>query len=127
MKYHIFLIFFISIIQLIGCEKKTDNPVAPITTPTTNKVYYWERTNASSGGGILSLAVSGPNLFAGTVGGGAYLSTDNGESWASIDNGLPGSDLALAISGTNIFAGTDGGGVFLSTNSGASWHSVNPA
>lgn len=62
----------------------------------------------------------GKNIFAGT-GGGVFLSTNNGVSWISVNNGLT-NDVArtFIVSGTNLFAGTDGG-VFLSTNNGASW------
>ena len=67
-------------------------------------------TMASSGLpslGVLSLAVSGTNLLAGSSGG-LSLSTDNGTSWT--DAGLTGSNIrALAVSGTNLVAGTAGG------------------
>jgi len=82
----------------------------------------WVQTNGPYGGMINSLAVSGTNLFAGTGGGGVFLSTNNGTSW--IATGLTkGWVSALAVSGTNLFAGTEGG-VFLSTNNGTSWTSI---
>jgi len=59
------------------------------------------------------LLVSGDNIFAGTWGGGVFLSTNNGTSWTAVDFGL--SDLnvqCLAMSGGNIFAGTYGSGVW---------------
>ena len=93
---------------------------------------------------VTALAVShnglgGTNLFAGTllpvpvpVGQipvqpytGVYLSTDYGESWASVDSGLRRTIVSVfAVKDTNIFAGTSRG-VFLSTNSGTSWAQVN--
>jgi len=83
----------------------------------------WVQTNGPYGGQILSLAVSGSNLFAGTVGGGVFLSTNNGASWTA--TGLTNTDVsALAMSGTNLFAGTEGG-VLLSTNNGTNWTEVN--
>jgi len=86
----------------------------------------WVQTNGPYRGVVNSFAVSGTNLFAGTVGGGVYLSTNNGTSWAAVNNGFPSSDvMALAVSGTNLFAGTDDGGVYLSTNNGTSWTVVN--
>jgi hypothetical protein len=75
----------------------------------------------------LSLAVSpatgeagGTNLFAGTEGGGVFLSTNNGTSWTAVNTGLTHTYvLSLAVSpatgeagGTNLFAGTEGGGVW---------------
>ena len=66
------------------------------------------------GGDISSLAVSGTNLFAGTIGGGVFLSTNSGASWTAARTGLPmnNSVSALAVSGANLFAGTWGGGIW---------------
>ena len=67
------------------------------------------------------LAVSGTKLFAGTTGGGVYISSDNGSNWTSVSNGLPVQTInALTASGSNIFAGTYPG-VYLSTNNGTNW------
>jgi len=54
------------------------------------------------------------------------LSTNNGGSWDTVDNGFPVNTnvFAMAISGGNIFAGTSNG-VFMSTNNGGSWAAVN--
>jgi hypothetical protein len=69
---------------------------------------------------VLSLAVSGTYIFAGTSGIGVYRSTNNGTSWTqtSLNNKTI---LSLAVSGTYIFAGTAGVGVYRSTNNGTSW------
>ena len=75
---------------------------------------------------VTALAICGdPNLFAGTWGGGAYLSINNGASpW--IAAGLTNNYIyAFAVSGTKLFAATDGAGVFLSSNNGTSWTAVN--
>ena len=50
------------------------------------------------------------------------MSTNNGNSWAAVTNGLTNNSgvWSLAISGNNIFAGGNGG-VYLSTNNGNSW------
>jgi len=82
----------------------------------------WVQTNMSYVGSIQCFAVSGTNLFAGTDGGGVFLSSDSSTSWTAVNAGLIDTIVtALAVSGTNLFAGTDGGGVFRSTNNGASW------
>src|ERR1035437_6864780 len=88
----------------------------------------WVQTNGPGGGDIQCFAVSGSNLFAGSFGGGVFLSTNNGTSWTAVNNGFPfpfSSVKALAVSGTNLFAGFDGSGVYLSTNNGTSWTPVN--
>ena len=83
--------------------------------------------------GIRCLASSGNNIFAGTRGGGIYLSSDNGANWAAVNNGLPVNSQPpgpasyikdITINGNNIFAATNGG-VFLSTDNGNNWAPVN--
>jgi hypothetical protein len=75
------------------------------------------------------LGISGSKIFAGTFGGGIFLSTNNGANWTAVDSGIPyiyeyTAVLCLGVSGSNIFAGT-GDGVFLSTNNGTSWSIAN--
>lgn len=92
---------------------------------TSQLTAQWIQTNGPYGGTVYCFAVSGTNLFAGTGGGGVFLSTNNGESWTEVNNGLTTSSVrAFIVSGTDLFAGTLGG-VFLSTNNGASWTEVN--
>jgi hypothetical protein len=67
------------------------------------------------------------DLFAGTWGGGVFISTNNGSSWTSESTGLMTADVRgfasthSASGATNLFAGTYGGGVLLSTDNGISW------
>lgn len=75
---------------------------------------------------VLSLAVYGANVFAGTLDGGVFLSANNGTSWTAVDSGLTSTDVvSLAVYGANLFAGTNDVGVFLSTNIGTSWTPVD--
>ena len=82
---------------------------------------------------VLCLAVSGKNLFAGTIRAGVFLSTNNGTSWKAVNSGLPKNIrvICLAVSGKNLFAGTGSGPeliygkVYLSTDNGTSWKEVN--
>jgi hypothetical protein len=92
----------------------------------------WVNINVPRGSPVC-LAVSGTNLFVGTIwgGGGVFLSTNNGTTWTAVNNGLPRTPYdttqyagvdCLALSGQNLFAETDDPqGVFLSTNSGTTW------
>ena len=92
---------------------------------TTTSNAQWTKTNGPEGGIVMALIVDGTNLFAGTFGGGAFLSTDGGNSWAEMNNGLTNKYInSFAVSGTNLFAGTNGG-VFLSNDNGSSWTEVN--
>lgn len=61
------------------------------------------------------------------VGGGVFISTDNGLTWKESNNGLPSIGISeLSVSGTNIYAGTwEYGGVYVSKNGGLSWELAN--
>jgi photosystem II stability/assembly factor-like uncharacterized protein len=86
----------------------------------------WQQTNGPYGGFVTCLATCGTNIFAGTYGGGVFLSTDNGSNWTPVNSGLLNHVVSsLAFSGSNIFAGTNGGGVFFSTDNGNNWTAVN--
>ena len=75
---------------------------------------------------VNALAINGNTIYAGTSANCIFSSTNNGDSWTYLNNGIANSAiLSLASIGTNIFAGFSGGGVFLSTNNGASWGPVN--
>jgi photosystem II stability/assembly factor-like uncharacterized protein len=75
---------------------------------------------------VLSVTISGMNLFVGTSRCGVFLSTDNGTSWTAVNSDMSNTAVsALAVSGTNLFALSDGEGVSRSTDSGATWTAVN--
>lgn len=106
-----FLCILISVVCVLGGIHKADAQRNQSTGEPHAKVH--------------ALLVSGENLFAGTLHGGVFLST-NGETWINKSSGLTNFDVeCLAVSGNNIFAGTWGGGVFLSTNNGEAWRPVN--
>lgn len=86
----------------------------------------WLHTNGPVGYPINCLTISGINLFAGTERGGIFLTTNNGTSWTSINNGLSAiSVYGIVKNGSNLFATTWGSGIVLSTNNGTSWTEVN--
>lgn len=70
---------------------------------------------------VTSLAVSGTSLVAGTTGAKIYRSTDNGASWAVMNNGVTdGHIYSLGVLSTNLFAGTQFAS-FRSTDGGTTW------
>lgn len=91
----------------------------------------WTR-GGPEGGAVDALAIS-PNfavdqtLFAGTNGGGVFKTTDGGQSWVEVRNGL--TNLTVYVLGISpafssdalIMAGTNYSGLFRSTDGGASW------
>ena len=100
---------------------------------STNDGTSWfaastDLTNAN----VTSLAISGPNLLAGTYNGGVYRSTDNGSNWAAVNSGFPSYSATtyydiqtLVVSGPSLFAGIMYTGVYRSTNNGTSWSVVD--
>lgn len=87
---------------------------------STNEGTSWKYTGLAYDDAA-AFAVCGMNLFAGTISAGVLLSTNNGASWTTVNNGLTNTGVrALAVIDTNLFAGT-WGGVFISTNNGTSW------
>lgn len=71
---------------------------------------------------VVSLAISGKNIFIGTLSRGIFASMDSGKTWYTANNGLDqnNSCYAMLINGGTIFAGLDEG-VFSTTDNGMSW------
>jgi ligand-binding sensor domain-containing protein len=85
----------------------------------SNRLYsQWTNTNGPIGGVISALATSGTNIFAGTEAG-VFLSTNNGTSWSSINNGTTFQNVnAIATNGSDVYVGTFNG-IFLSSDNGS--------
>jgi photosystem II stability/assembly factor-like uncharacterized protein len=81
---------------------------------------------ASSTSQIYTIAINGSDIFAGTNYG-AFISTNNGTSWASIDSGLIGYHYinSFAFNESYIYAALIFNGVYRSSNHGVSWESAN--
>jgi ligand-binding sensor domain-containing protein len=78
---------------------------------------FWQATNGPYGGIVDCFAINSSGyVFAGTWGGGVFLSTNNGTSWTGVNTGLTSTNvLSLAVSSDKyLFAGTFGSGVFRS-------------
>ena len=87
----------------------------------------WIQTNGPYGASVCSFAGHDSLIFAGTIAGGVYRSTDNGISWTG-SNGTMAStySLSLAAIGGNILTGSGtGDGIGLSTDGGTTWRTVN--
>lgn len=85
----------------------------------------WKKANTPSGGIILTLFAKGDSIFAGTDGGGVYLSTNDGTNWSLLNPGMTDVSInSIAAYGKNIYAATYEG-IYLSTNNGASWSTAN--
>jgi len=88
-------------------------------------------------GGVVGAVAVSPayatdhTLFAGTRGGGIFVSTDGGALWQPSSVGLPYTEIvSLAISPSyasdrTVFAGTSDAGCFKSTDAGSTWSACN--
>lgn len=100
----------------IGAYISTDNGVNWNSITGLNSFY------------IKSFASIGSNIYAsyGTFNSGVLLSTNNGNNWVTINNGLPNNPInALTTIGTNLFAVIPGSGVYFTTNNGSNWNATS--
>ncbi len=87
---------------------------------------------------ITTLTANGNNIFAGIIdmameqNAGMYMSSDNGDNWRAINNGMPVDSnglyyriMSLTTTNNNIVAGTQGDGVIMSPDNGNSWALAN--
>lgn len=73
---------------------------------------------------VLTLAIVGNNIYAGTLTEGILMSDDNGATWVRKDSGLADSTiLSLYRIGNRLFAGSDSG-AFTSMDGGNTWSRV---
>ena len=99
---------------------------------STDGGMHWSPTGFDVSGNVwgqvLAAETSGmgsTRIFAGTFSAGIFVSTNDGNTWTAMNNGLSNTNVqSICIAGGRIFAGT-GGGVFVSTNGGALWSSAN--
>lgn len=106
-----------------GVFKSTDN----------GKSWHAANNGIGYGSSVYSIALSGPNLIAGTQSG-TYLSSDDGESWTANDSGLVNLSpyfsglpyvATLFVEGSKLYAGALGTQVYLSENNGQSWVDIS--
>ncbi len=82
-------------------------------------------TGGPSGGAVYCMYISGSDLYAGTQNGGVFKTTNNGDSWTQITNGMGTTQVnCLNGIGSTILAGTTSG-VYRSVDGGANWSAIN--
>lgn len=90
---------------------------------STNRGDSWlKRDSLLTYGNVYAMGVgTGTNVFAGTLGGGFYGSTNSGTAWSV--NSLSGNNVRAIVRSPSgkVYAGTQRNGVYRSTNSGTSW------
>jgi len=85
----------------------------------------WQWVTRFNNKSVTALAVMGNILYAGTHQYGVLRSTDAGNSWTEVNNGLTDLQIRrLAVMGTTLYAGTEDGAFRLADN-GDSWIPIN--
>lgn len=93
-----------------------------LTLATFSSKGQWTQTKGPYGGNINDILINGSNIYTATMGGGIFISTNNGNSWDTLNTGLTnGFVYSLKFSNNKMFAGTQGG-IFSSTNNGTNWN-----
>lgn len=95
---------------------------------TTQSISQWQSTNwPVQNLGIQAIATNSQNhIFVCTATDGIYRSTDLGNTWIKLNNGLAFNNIAsISIDKSDrIFIGTHGDGVYFSNNNGNSWSKI---
>jgi len=82
----------------------------------------WTQLNGPYSPNCSSFSIKSNNIYVGTFGGGVYLSTNDGVSWLTKNNGLGTSYVsALLVSDTAVLAGTYDDGIYISFDDGDNW------
>ncbi len=98
---------------------------------STNAGASWAKSDAGISAGNIKALISRPNgnggydLYAGTNETGVFRSTNSGNDWFSVNDGMTNASVhSFGILNNTIFAGA-GFGVYGTTNNGASWSSMS--
>jgi hypothetical protein len=91
---------------------------------------FWQQTNGPYSNESVYLydieSDESNQIFAGVRDKGMFLSTDNGDNWFAINNGLPlYSSPRIAIGQNYIYTAISNEGVYRSSNNGVIWIQVN--
>lgn len=87
----------------------------------------WTKTPGPTGGNTLEIASVSDFLFVNGEVGGIFRSSDNGETWVAVNNGLPEYPhcYSFASYGDSIYAAIAGQGLFFSNDFGDNWIAIN--
>lgn len=87
-----------------------------------NANAQWAALNNPSGALPFSLEIHNDTIYLGTVGNGIYRSTDGGNNWTQINNGITSMQIwTINHCGNTIFASSNGGMVYKSIDGGSNW------
>jgi len=105
----------------------------PASATTLAQAIHWERLPEYLGGTHVSFAINDTYLFTGSWEKGVMRSSDKGDSWEEVNEGLPNIKpinndyriTSIHIHVGKLFAGTDSGKVYRSSDNGDTWVEVS--
>ncbi len=113
-----------------GTDWREINNGLPLSKDNYEILGYHNTTSPS----ITTIVTSGKNIFCVINSGvssdtnGIFLSSNNGSTWTSVNNGLPMMAFvnSLTLAGTDLFARTSDGDIYVSKNNGGLWTLMEP-
>lgn len=85
----------------------------------------WEQLSYAPNYPIRDMVLLGDKIYIATYNSGIYLSSDRGENWQAMNDGLSPFTTSIATIGNTLIVGTLDSGVFKSEDLGAHWKSSN--
>ncbi len=96
-----------------------------------NNGQWWESTSEGLSldptSYVSSFGVMDSIIYTGTYGNGVFRSSDDGDNWVPVNNGLPDGALikVLAVSNKSLFAGTYDDGIYFLSEHDTNWKAAN--
>jgi hypothetical protein len=121
MKKILFPLIVIGIVVVFWSCSKDSNPVVQQGINAFNAFALWDTASPAVSSTVQCLAVKDTFLFAGTSSAGIYRSTNNGDTWSTVNTGLVNHNVhAILVKDSILLAGT-ANGIYISTNNGSNW------
>lgn len=117
--------------NLYSTPKKLVTMLAFLALLVVNANAQWTQTGGLSGKTVFSIVKAGSLMFAGVsapvlTSGDVYVSSDGGNSWSIVTQGLNFSGIfSLIFKDNMVYAGTYEDGLQRTTDNGASWVNIN--
>ncbi len=95
-----------------------------LSAPLKAQADFWLATGGPTGTRVSGITLTSEgSLFAGTIGDGVFRSTDEGNSWIPVNNGLASLDIHTICTapGDRLYTGTSSGSVYYSDDLGETW------
>jgi photosystem II stability/assembly factor-like uncharacterized protein len=123
-KIFTFSLIVVLLVILYACSEDS-NPITSAGPRVFDPFALWDTASGSLDAMVTCLAVKDTFVFAGTDDSGVFRSSNNGDSWTKVNNGLTNlTILSLFVKDLILFAGTMDS-VYYSTNNGANWIEAN--